>query len=207
MADVKRKRRWFLPETPDLVGQLRAQASITLEGLDAFCAWAAGDASAAEALPDIEHRGDAAKRQLLEQLREAFVTPLATEDLFSLSRGIDWILDYARDLVREAVAMSVPPDAKLAEMAQLLREATAQIDEALGHLGEDGDAATAAADRAIKLERRMEIDYYQGMAALLEVEPRAERISLRELYRRCERIGEMVIEVAERIVYSVVKES
>ena len=206
MADVRR-RRWFLPETPDLVGQLRAQVAITLEGLDAFCAWTAGDTSAGERLPDIEHRGDAAKRELLEQLREAFVTPLATEDLFALSRGIDWILDYARDLVRESVAMSVTPDAKLAEMARLLREATDQIDEALGHLGHDGDAATAAADRAIKLERRMEIAYYQGMAELLEVEPRAERITRRELYRRCERIGEMVIEVAERIVYSVVKES
>ena len=65
---MRKKRRWFLPETPDLIGQLRAQATVTLEGLDAFAAWAAGDARAGEALPDIEHRGDAAKRELLEQL-------------------------------------------------------------------------------------------------------------------------------------------
>ena len=46
-----------------------------------------------------------------------------------------------------------------------------------------------------------------GVAALLEVDDRSERISGRELYRRCERIGEAVIDVAERVVYAVVKQS
>jgi hypothetical protein len=45
------------------------------------------------------------------------------------------------------------------------------------------------------------------MAELLEVDARTERISSRELYRRCARIGDEVIDVAERIIYAVVKES
>ena len=204
---MRKKRRWFLPETPDLIGQLRAQATVTLEGLDAFAAWAAGDARAGEALPDIEHRGDAAKRELLEQLGEAFVTPLAPEDLFALSRGIDWILDYTLDLVSESRAMSSPPDARLAEMAGLLRDAVAHIHEAVNQLGSDGDASAAAADEALHAERQLERSYYRGMAELLRVDTRNERISSRELYRRCARIGDVVVAVAERIVYSVVKES
>ena len=202
-----RKRRWFLPETPDLVGQLRAQTAITLEGLDGFVAWAEGDAGAAESLPEIEHRGDAAKREVLEQLRKAFVTPLEPEDVYTISRGLDWILDYARDLVRESDAMKRQPNQRLAEMARLLREAVGQLDDALGQLGSNGDAAAAAADRAIKIERRMELAYYQGMAESLEVDSRQERISNRELYRRCARIGDVDHLVAERIVYSVVKQS
>lgn len=204
---MRKKRRWFLPDTPDLVGQLRVQAAITLEGLDAFAAWAAGDESAGEALLDIEHRGDAAKRELLEQLGEAFVTPLAPEDLFALSRGIDWILDYARDLVSESRAMSSPPDARLAEMAGFLRDAVAHIHEAVNQLGSNGDAASSAADQALHAERQLERSYYRGMAELLQVDTRNERISSRELYRRCARIGDVVVAVAERIVYAVVKES
>jgi hypothetical protein len=50
-------------------------------------------------------------------------------------------------------------------------------------------------------------EIYQGMAGLLEVTDMRERISRRELYRSCARIGEPVIDVAERIVYAVVKES
>jgi uncharacterized protein len=40
-------KRWFLPETPDLLGMLERQLSVTVQGLDAFAAWAAGDTSAA----------------------------------------------------------------------------------------------------------------------------------------------------------------
>ena len=69
------------------------------------------------------------------------------------------------------------------------------------------DEATASADAAIKAERQLERAYYKGMAALLEVEDRSERIARRELYRRCSRIGETVVEVAERVVYAVVKQS
>jgi uncharacterized protein Yka (UPF0111/DUF47 family) len=202
-----RKRRWFLPETPDVLGRLRNQAAITLEGLDTFAAWAGGDEDAEERLREIEQRADAAKRELLDQIRESFVTPLEPEDLFALSRGIDWVLNYARDLAAEARALSSSPDAPLAEMSGLLRDAMSDIHEAVDHLGSDGDAATVAADKAIAGVRRMEHTYYEGMAALLKVDTRTERISSRELYRRCIRIGDEVIEVAERIVYSVVKET
>jgi hypothetical protein len=41
----------------------------------------------------------------------------------------------------------------------------------------------------------------------LRVDTRNERISSRELYRRCVRIGDEVIDVAERVVHAVVKET
>jgi hypothetical protein len=45
------------------------------------------------------------------------------------------------------------------------------------------------------------------MAGLLHVGDRHERIARRELYRGCSRIGETVVEVAERVVYAVVKQT
>lgn len=201
------RARWLLPETPDVLGLLRAQVAVTIEGVDAFAAWAGGEPSGAEVVREAEHRGDAAKRALLVALRAAFVTPLEPEDVFALSRGIDWILDYTRDLVAESEAMACPPDAVIAEMARFLRQAVRLIDEALSHLGSDADTATGTADAAIRAERGLEHAYYQGMARLLHEENRSERIARRELYRRCVRIGEMVIDVSERIVYAVVKQS
>jgi uncharacterized protein Yka (UPF0111/DUF47 family) len=202
-----RHTRWFLPSTPDVLALLRRQVAVTIEGVDAFAAWAAGDAAAAQAVRDAEHRGDAAKWELLSALREAFVTPLEPEDVFALSRGVDWILNYARDLVTESEVMHCPPDPGIAEMAAMLAEAVVHIDDAIACLGSEGGDATAPAQEAIRAERRLEGAYYRGMASLLEVKEMRERIARRELYRRCSRIGEIVIDVAERVVYAVVKES
>jgi hypothetical protein len=135
------------------------------------------------------------------------VTPLEPEDVFTLSRGIDWILNHAYDLVRESEALATPPDAVIAEMAVRLGDSVRAIDEAIAHLGKDADEATEKADLAISFERELEHTYYQGMADLLDVDDRSARIGRRELYRRCIQIGEDVVDVADRIVYAVVKQS
>ena len=92
-------------------------------------------------------------------------------------------------------------------MAALLRRGAAPHRRGDRSAGSDEEGSTAAADAAIKAARRLEHAYYAGMAGLLEVEDMRERISRRELYRRCIGIGEVVVDVAERIVYAVVKES
>ena len=200
-------RRWVLPETPDVLGLLRAQLAVTMQGLDAFRAWAEGDASAGARVRELEHAGDTAKRELLSALRSAFVTPLEPEDAFTLSSGIDRLLNHARDLVNESEAMACPPDARIADMAAHAAGALARIDEAVAALAADGDAAVAAADAAIGEVRRLERMYYEGMAALLDVGDRNERIARRELYRSCARLGENLVDVAERVIYAVMKES
>jgi uncharacterized protein Yka (UPF0111/DUF47 family) len=202
-----RHQHWFLPETPDVVGLLRKQVAVTLDGVDAFARWTGGDASASEAVRDTEARGNTAKRELLGAVREAFVTPLEPEDLFTLSRSIDWVLAYVRDLVNEAEVMACTPDAGMAEMATHLQEAIRHLDEAISHIGSDADAATAAADACLAAERRLDHTYYRGMAALLEIDDMRTRIARRELYRRCSRIGDVMVDAAERVVYAVVKQS
>jgi uncharacterized protein len=111
---------------------------------------------------DAEHRGDAAKRALLGALRAAFVTPLEPGDVFALSRGVDWILDYAGDLVSESDVMECAPDALIAEMGRLLGDAVRHLDRALSQLGTDDDVATEAADQAIRAERRSSASITRG---------------------------------------------
>ena len=200
-------REWFLPETPDVLGLLRHPLAVTISAVVGFGAWAAGNASAAQAVLGTEREGEAAKRELLSALRAAFVTPLEPEDVFALSRGIDRILNSVRGVVKESEVMDCPPDAGIAEMARLLGVSLQHIDDAIARLSSDGDQATASADAAITTERRLESAYYEGMGGLLDVEDRSERIARRELYRRCSRIGETVVEVSERVVYAVVKQS
>ena len=204
---MKRRQRWFLPESPDVLGMLRRQLAITIEGIDAFAAWARGDDDEAAAVRTLEHRADDAKRELHAALHEAFVTPLEPEDLFALSRGVDRMINQAKDLVRESEVMACPPDAAVADMGAQLADSLRALDEAFARLDPKAGDATAAADAAIKHCRRLERVYRAAMGRLLEVDDLREVMARRELYRRCSRIGEAGVDVAERVLYAVVKES
>lgn len=198
--------RWFLPESPDVIGLLREQSGITVEGIDAFSAWADGDAEAANRVRDAEHRADEQKRGLRRALRIAFTTPLDPEDLYTLSERLDTVLNSAKDTVREAEVMATPPDAAIAEMTQLIARGVHQLDEGFGLLMTQGDGAIDAADAAVKSGRTMEKVYRRAMSELLTVDDPREQMSRRELYRRCSRIADAIEGVADRIWYAEVKE-
>lgn len=201
------RRRWFLPKAPDVLGMLREQAAITIEGMEALVEWAKGDAGAAETLRRHEHEADTKKRELREALVVAFSTPLEPEDIFELSRGIDEILNMAKNIAGEAEAMSTPPDPATAEMAQHLADGTRLLDEAFARFAaDDRPGATELADRAVKEQRNLQHTYREAMSALIENEDLREVAARRELYRRLARTGDELVRVAERVWYSVLKE-
>jgi uncharacterized protein len=202
-----RAQRWFLPETPDVIGMLRLQLDVTTDGVDCLVAWARGDASKADEIRALEHRGDEHKRALERALTTAFTTPLEPEDLYTLSRGIDWILNHCKDLVRESEVMACPPDESLAEMCEALAASVHLLSDAVELLGSDSEAATARANEALRAQRQIEKVYRDAMASLVEIEDLREVMSRRELYRRVARVGEVVVDVAERVWYTVVKEA
>jgi len=200
-------KHWFLPDTPDVLSTLGRQAGITVDGLVAFAAWAHGDAAAERAVRTAEHNADAVRRELAGQLRQAFSTPLPQEDLFALSQLLDAVLNRAKDVVREAELLDLPPDAPVAAMADLAAEGVRQLALGLGSLTATDDTATRAADAAIAAERRMEKVYRAARRDLLTEPDVARGIGRREIYRRVLEVGERVDDVAERIWYAVVKES
>lgn len=200
------RKRWFLPDAPDLLGMLRQQTATTIEGLDALVDWAKGDAAAADRLRDCEHRADDERRALQRALGEAFTLPLEPEDIFTLSMEIDEVLDGAKNTVREAEVMGTGPDEAIVRMAGRLAKggrelATAFEALAAGHSSE----ATGAADRAIKSQRKLEHDYRAAMSALVATEDLRELAARRELYRRLSRTSDQVIAVADRVWYAVLK--
>jgi len=200
-------QRWFLPEQPDVLGMLERQLAITTQGMDALVEWSRGDISKADLIRALEHRGDEHKRELEAALTTAFTTPLEPEDLYTLSRGIDWILNLSKDLVRESEVMATPPDGALAEMCQRLAESVHLVSDAVHELGRDSALATEKANAALKAQRQIEKVYREAMAALVGADDLREVMARRELYRRVARIGEVVVDVAERVWYAVVKEA
>jgi len=202
------RRRWFLPDSPDVLGMLRRQTDVTLEGMRALEAWAEGDADAVTRLRESEHRADTCKRDLRVALTQAFITPLEPEDVFELSRGLDRVLNNVKNAVREAEVMETPPDAAIAEMAAELADGARELADAFARLGRgEGAGATEAADRAAKSQSRLEHVYRRAMSSLIDVNDLRQVAAKRELYRRLARTGEDLRDVAERVWYSVLKQT
>src|SRR5690242_16288543 len=202
-----RPKHWFLPQTPDVLGMLREQTEITIEAMDALVAWTGGDADAADSVRRHEHRADACKRELRQALTIALTTPLDPEDIFELSRSLDEVLNGVKDTVREAEVMRYQPDPAMGEMAQEMADGTRHLAAAFDALaGKQSDAATEAADAAVKSQRHVEHVYRRAMSALIQVDDLRVVAARRELYRRLSRASDQLVEVAERVWYSVLKQ-
>jgi uncharacterized protein Yka (UPF0111/DUF47 family) len=200
-------RRWFLPESPDVIGLLVRQGEVTVEGMDAFRAWSEGDRTQGKAVRSIEHRADVANREVLTAIRSAFVTPINPEDVYEISERLDIVLNSAKNLVRESELLDMHPDGAMAEMAGLAALGVRDLVSALPHLSSEPDRATDCADAAVRHQRALEHVYRRAMSALLHVDDLHEVTGRRELYRRCARMGEATEGVAHRIWYAVVKQA
>jgi uncharacterized protein len=207
VVSAKRKRRWFLPETPDVLGMLRAQAEVTMQGLALFARWAHGEEGLSHEVRDAEHRADISKAELIAALREAFTTPLQPEDIFELSRGLDEVMNGAKDTVRESEALAMPPNAELAAMADLIAAGASDLRDAFAGFGHDPAAADVAAAAATKTQRRLERVYRTAMSDLAGSENMREVVGRGELYRRLMRMSDEILLVADRVGYANVKEA
>ena len=192
-----------------MIGLLCAHAAVTVEGMEALLAWARGDDAAADRVRVLEHAGDDRKRELRDALTKLFAPPYDPEDLFTLSQGIDEVLNGAKDTVREAELMGAHPDEAIAEMAGELLEGTRHLADAFAGLADHGDpsVATDAADRAIKSHRNVEHIYRRAMSALIGLEDLDVVTAKRELYRRLVRVSVDLGTVAERVWYAVLKQT
>lgn len=205
------KLPWFLPETPDVIGLLREQAAVTIGGLEALTEWAAGESAAAERVREFEHAADERKLELLKALTASFTTPIDAEDVFTMSERLDAVMNGAKDAVREAEVMDLPPDEHVLGMAGFLLEGARHLAESFVRLGTGGKVtdghATDAADAAIKTQRQLERVYRKAMSTLITVEDLREVMGRRELYRRFSRVSDDIVAVAERVWYATVKEA
>lgn len=140
-----------------------------------------------QAVRAIEKEADEVRRILIDELNRAFVTPIDREDIFSLSRALDDVLDYAYSVVNEMDILEVRPNAHLLQMAELLRDAATELHLAMERLERHPAVAEDHAVRAKAIDNRMETLYAEALAEVFEgardMEHVIQILKLREIYR------------------------
>ena len=186
------------------------QASLTLDGLEALKTFMISrDPVASSLLSTKEKEADEARRILIDELNRTFITPFDREDIFSLSRTIDDVLDYAYSTVSEMEIMKVEPTNYMQQMASILRDAAYELLMAVDRLEDHPGVASDHAQRAKALENRVEGVYREALADLFsgaeDIKHVVKMLKLREVYRHLSNAADRGDEAANVIADIVVK--
>jgi len=192
------------------IKRIHDQAALTLEGLDALTTYMDNqNPEAAALLKTKEKEADEARRILIHELNETFITPFDREDIFALSRTIDDVLDYAYSTVNEMEILKVKPTPYMLRIASLLRDAGMELLMAVDRIQDHPGVANEHAQRAKALENRVEDVYREALADLFsgaeDIKHVIKMLKSREVYRHLSNAADRGDEAANVIADIVVK--
>ena len=182
-------RNIFKPKPNKFLQLLVEQTSLTVQGLELLKIYLEKrDSAMAGKIITTEKEADEVRRILIEELMHTFITPFDREDIFSLSREIDDVLDYAATTVDEMEILDVTPTVYMTRMAALLFDASGEIKLAIERLYDNHlTVASDHAQRAKALENRVEAVYREAIADLFRGAKSSkhivEMLKVREIYR------------------------
>ena len=156
---------------------------------------------------DIEHRGDALRRELIVELSAEIVTPLDREDLFRVSRSIDDVLDNLRDFVRECDLFAVQDAAGTAVTLAAIRDAVLALRAAIVLMEDTPRRINAQALVAHKAANGIRRSYDAALADLFRGPLTMEVLKVREVLRRLDVVGLRIGEAADALSDASVKRS
>jgi len=202
--------RFFKKRQNVFLKLIHDQAALTLEGLEALKAFLISrDPAASALLSTKEKEADEARRILIDELNKTFITPFDREDIFSLSRTIDDVLDYAYSTVSEMEILKVEPTNYMQQMASILRDAAYELLMAVDRLENHPGVANDHAQRAKALENRVEEVYRAALADLFsgaeDIQHVIKMLKSREVYRHLSNAADRGDEAANVIADIIVK--
>lgn len=200
----------FRSRSNNFLSLLAQQADKTREGLEMLERFfKSHDSADARRVEQIEKEADELRRILIDDLNRAFVTPIDREDLFTLSRTIDDVLDYAYTTVDEIELFQLEPTELMYKMVEILRLAAEELHLGVLQLRERPQVALQHAMRAKKLENRAEGLYREALAELFQQPKTLDDVMLmlkrREVYRHLSNAADRGDEAGNIISDIVVK--
>jgi uncharacterized protein Yka (UPF0111/DUF47 family) len=165
----RRLLRRIFPEGLDFYVMLIEITDQSREGVEEFLVWLdKGHLADIDHLEELDDRMDDTRYKMEHDLHESFATPIDREEIYTLSRQVDYLVNNCVMTARQMQAYDVPPNVHLKVMAQNLVEAMKLISESLRLLkGKDGKADDLIKDMR-KCQHRIEHLHIQAMAELFK---------------------------------------
>jgi hypothetical protein len=180
----------IFPREHDFHAMLAIQSDRTVDGVRALTLWL-------EVLPlanpvdleQIEDEVDHLRHDMEEKLINSFSTPFDRQDIYSISRQMDYILNFSKETAKEMYAFGVLPDAHIRAMAGDLLTGTSCIARGIHALENDKALVEEEIRHARRSYNALEERYIAGMAELLKTHDAMYAIRTREIYHHLRDAG------------------
>jgi uncharacterized protein Yka (UPF0111/DUF47 family) len=180
----------FFPREYDFEAMLAHQSEMTVAGVQAFVTWLeTRPLSDPHELVRLEHEVDVMRHELEDKLIRSFSTPFDRQDIFSISRQMDYILNFSKETAKEMNAFGVQADKTILAMARSLLSGTECISRGIGNLNSHKDAVEEEIRHARDAYHVMEEEYITGMTELLRTNDAMNALRTREIYHHLRDAG------------------
>ncbi len=89
----------------------------------------------ANALKELESKGDSITHEIVDHLNASFITPIDREDIYALAGNLDDVLDEIEGVASRMVLFNVDrPTAQCVELAEIIVKASDSIEKAVTNL-------------------------------------------------------------------------
>jgi hypothetical protein len=180
----------LFPREYDFEGMLADQADRTVSGVQVFTAWLDIEPlTNPVTLEQMETDVDQMRHDMEVKLIKSFSTPFDRQDIYSISRQMDYILNLAKETAKEMYAFGVEPDEHIEGMAAQLLLGTERIAEGIHVIRSDKNRVEDAIRSARESYNALEERYITGMAELLRTDDAMCAMRTREIYHHLRESG------------------
>jgi hypothetical protein len=180
----------FFPREHDFESMLAIQSDWTVAGVKTFIEWlGTHPLSNPHELERLENEVDTMRHDMEDKLIQSFSTPFDRQDIYSISRQMDYILNFSKETAKEMYAFGVQPDPTILVMANHLLNGTECISRGIKNLNTDKEAVEQEIRHARDTYNVIEEIYISGMAELLRTHDAMYALRTREIYHHLRDAG------------------
>lgn len=207
-ADQGSKKPWadrFFPPKYDFEGMLLSQARTTEAGVRELVDWLnAGAGQEPVRLIQLEQEADDIRHVYEHVLHEAFSTPFDRQDMYSISRQMDQVLNFSLSTAVEMRAFGVAPSKPIITMAEALHQGAALLPEGVSMMSPVKDeGASDLIKKVRKCVHVVENTYISAMAEVLAQHDAMLALKSREIYHHLRDGGRnlgLTVDILHRII-------
>lgn len=163
--------------------------------------------SESQALMGYVKEANDVRMKLEKDLIEAFTTPFDRGDIYSISVGMNEVLNYTESSLLSMEAFDVKPNPLIICMVEQLKTGVDVFSESVGHLEKDPNKSEEAVAAMRDTHLKMEKLYREGMIAVFASKDPMDALKHREVYHHIKDAStrlDRTVDILHRIIVRLV---